>query len=288
MRVLKTDSVQARRFESFFLPHVAESNIFNDCIFYLACDESTEEIIGAAAVYPALVGARLLSISVSEGRERQYIGTRMLKFISEDLWDVYLRAEAPVPRIIVSECLIGDEWDILDSFLLSNGFELKDTDPFVSVNLKDIADSQILRSAGQRKIRGRIVPLKDVDRQKMRVFSNQLVKGELFPTLDIDSLDPDLSMLYTDNDKIVGCILMSRKDDMTVMNEWVYLSNEVPDRTVLLVMLSRCAVASLKHVNKQAKLWFLPVNEVSVKLFSKIFPNEKHFYEIREYEKLLL
>ena len=283
----RADREFADRHLDFFLPELAKSHIFDECIFYIGYEEDTMELISAAAVYPTTGGAKLLSVSVSAGRERNGIGSALLDFVTEDLRDIYARFSPAFPVLEVTECLRTEVWESLGSFLEKNSFNLRECAQLKGIMLSDILKVAPLPAKDRIKNAVDIVPLKKLPGKSIRAFGNRMVEQLLYPKLDIESLDPELSTFYVQNGEIKGCFLISRISDRELMNEWLFLDSEVKDRTVIMSMLALSADTAGRTLHHDTVVYFLAINDRGSKLLKKLLPGFPVDSEIRTYEKLL-
>lgn len=284
--VARIQADQARDISEFFQPHLFESKGIDNCIFFMGYDTELMEVVSAAAVYPAESGARLLSISVSKDHTGQGLGRKLIEYIALDLGYIYAVYKRAIPTLVVSEIFDKRIWDNLGPFLEKCGFSNTACDGLTEVTLEDINGSELISKA-KKHGNSNIIPLKDVSGNALRSFGNRMAKLEMYPGIDSKILDPDLTMFYVSDDKIRGCILMSKLSDESLVNEWVYLDSEVKDKLALISMLAESARVAQELYPAETRVSFLPVNEVSIKLLNKIIPDAEVSSEIRTYERSL-
>ncbi len=285
--IIRADWEQAKQFEGFFRPDLFSDPDIKECIFFIGLDRDTLEVVAAAAVLPRINGAELRSISVAEEKQRQGFGWYLANYILKDLGPVYSEMSDAIPRLTVAEILTEQAWEKLSAFLEKTGFSCVTLEPVISCTLYGILDSEILRKAGEKATGGKILPMKEVAGKTLRAFGNHIEESGIYPGLDMEKTDPDISMFYQKDDEILGCILMRRVSDKELMNEWVFLDERETNRSLLIPMLSAAAVEAKKLFAPGTKVSFVTINDTSKKLLSKIIPGGVTEYEIRRYEQSL-
>ncbi len=287
IQIIKTDSEDAKKYPGFFAPWLIDDPVLDECVIYFSFDDETDEMVGAAAVEPTMDGAYLRSIAVTKARLRQGVAFDLMEYIIIDMAKLYQTIIDAEPRIIVEENLPVSLWDSMEGLFYRFGMIKRETDPFVKVSMTDISESPVLKAAEKKSFSHDIRRLDKVPGITLRSFGNHIANNGLYPGIDPEELDPDLSLFYMEGEEIKGCILMSRINEKEVLNEWLYQDEEVKDGLAMIALLSTCLNTAKEVLPEDATLSFTTVNDMGHRLMEKVFPNYTVEKEIRRYDRFL-
>lgn len=285
--IIMTTADRTKSFRDFFLPKALEDPHFNESLIFMGYDRESSKIMSAAAVYPSLAGARLLSISVSEERQRSGAGRELVAEIKRALKPVYKDFIGSYPRLYVEECFKEEAWEELGSFLESTGFSLKENVPVEGVSLSDIVNSGFLKKAALKSEDKEILPLAGLKKESFLSFEARIINEGLYPGLELNDLDPRLSMFYLEGMHVRGCVLMSDMSDSELMNEWVFLDESVKNRYVLLSIFAKCIEAGIDMLSPDVTVWFIPTDKSGEQFLRKVVPETVTGGRVCRYEMML-
>ncbi len=270
-------AAQARDFTDFMLPSVTDSPDFDEYAFYAYVEDDVFQ--GILVADPTEYEPEILSIGVSEKYQRNGVATKLLRFAVLKLTEDF-DAEYDAPNHIVARFPSDPETsEIVKNIFIDCRFNLAEEGAFFETTIKGIADSEILHENSVKKVldekKLEITSLAAVDKQLVKAFGTELAQTGVFPAVNPEDYDEDVSFFLLDNDRIIGCILFDKQEDDFICNSLVYLSPEHGARQDLIYILAASARALEKKFPSDFKVIFLAINDVSDKLIAKILPDAK-------------
>ena len=242
--------------KGFLDPEIYESFFMSSCRYAL-CAIDNNKLCGVL-VFDGKKIIEVVDISVLEpykGTLEYQLMEKMI-YISDDI-----NAEDIVIDVYDSAYPISFRENILNE-----GFKEVSKNILYRFSLEDIIDNAMIKRA---KGRDGIVPLNEADDVQKRAFSNFLIQNKLFDRFLSDDIADELSVVYIDENRIMGCVLVSVLTDQTFNIEYVYIDKEVSVK--LPSMLSSVADRLAWHFGEMgADGYVLSTNEKTDDLIHKV------------------
>ncbi len=200
--------------KGFLDPEIYESFFVSSCRYAL-CAIDNNKLCGVL-VFDGEKIVEVIDISVLEpdkGTLEFQLMEKMI-YISNDI-----NAEGIVIDVYDSVYPISFRENILNE-----GFKEVSKSILYRFSLEDIVGSAMIKRAMGRD---GIVPLNAADDTQKRAFSNFLIQNKLFDRFLSDDIADELSMVYIDENRIMGCVLVSVLTDRTFNIEYVYMDKAV-------------------------------------------------------------
>ncbi len=275
--IIGHDDALANR--EFILPWIAERKNFGD---YTCCAAYTDEqIAGLLIADPKIYEPEILSIGVSPEYEGKGIGTALVEFAVYTLLAEYDDNEAETDNCIIANIYHTPEnMAAIKKVFEKCGFTADEKGRFKETTVKKLKDNPIVQNQDVIKklesAEGKkgFCSLKDADRNLVRAFGNYLAKNEIFPGIDPEELDEDITMFGINDGEIMACILFGKENDGVIQNMFLY--NKDTDLTSsknVLYLLTASSCAILKKYPESVRLSFFTGNATAQRLVEKIFPD---------------
>ncbi len=269
----------ARSLEGFLPGFVLEDPDFSEYLFYAAIGDDGGAV-GVAAVDPVTDAPELLSIGISSEYTGKGYGSGLLSAIIKDLFE-----RIGEERLLSATFnLTPSGWEKVMPFFINNGFVIGEDSPVYHLKLKDALDSPALK--GKTGLKG-IMSLKDVPDRILRLFNNKISTLGYGIRVNKTVQDPDVSVLYVKDERIVSCALFNRVSDELLQNIWVYEDPEYTGDSTLGALLSEAASNASKKYQPDTVVSFMPVRDESRELFNMILPEMEPVSYIRTLTKML-
>lgn len=256
------DRREADVFQGYLLPEVYARRMEPSVFFYGATVE--DEIIAVASFEIGAVENELLSVAVSPAWQGKGVGSELVDQIIELLvengangFTAYLSGNA-------------EELDGLDQFLWRCGFELEDDEPVGQFTLADAQEADMLQRVMQVRRPAAVQPLSSVTSVESRRFANQLVSKDLYYGWQSPAILQDVSAVYMEEDKIVGCVLIGDRAEEGLVLEFAYVEKSCKDQLALLHLIAFSLEKLVERYPLETPISTITVNTIAESILERI------------------
>ena len=269
----------ARSLEGFLPDHILMNPDFEEYLFYAPIDDKGGAL-GLACVDPVTDAPELLSIGISFEHTGKGYGSALLSAVIRDLFE-----RIGEERLLSATFnLSSSEWEKVMPFFVKNGFVVGEDSPVYHLKLKDAIASPVLKEKTGMK---GILSLKDVPDRTLRLFNNMISSSGYGIRINKKLQEPDVSVFYIKDERIVSLALFNRISDSLLQNSWVYEDPQYASDSTLPALLSEAAVRASDKYSPDTVISLLPVRNESRELFNMILPGTEPVSYIRTFTKML-
>lgn len=283
-RMISPDAARAAK--GYLMPGVAEHPDFEKLFFYAAVEENGA-LTGLLAIDPAKEEAELLSIGMSPEYCGKGYGSGLLQFAAKDLIGKAREASLPGLRLAVNFILKEEEEDRLSGFFRENSFFPEEDCPVYRVPLSVMKEAPYLKEALKRRRPAGLLKLAEVPGGAVNAFGNKILQEGLYPGLNRQELDEEISVCYMPDKEILACALFAKEKAGLIRNTWMYVSPEASEKLIFPLMLAESLEQALKSHSGETPVEIMAAEKASADLFEKIFAEIRPSFRIASYVRLL-